>query len=1178
MNRGIKIALCMLLACTFLLSSWPLITHADVPDVQFSKGKITFNITSTTASSGIRFKTVGWTVRRESSPSCTYDSQGKHCDPTGPGSARVVGLEQTGQYPPNPAPGNPVTTFFEVPEAKVTKALTDNGLEGIKQNDQLYLYAIMTVTRNGTQIGGPYYTLDAIKKAQPWAHPDDLDNYFGIPVTYDSPSFPVDIVCKTEAGTVITDPSCTFRKGEFLAGEEIEHTFAETLESNGKSYEIVRSYVVSKNNPEKKQYVREIGQDNLLDRHISVFISGADIVAEYRESTSLVTVTSRIEAPTEVAGSVTEVEGDFIFEAKSPKSLKSYEITSIQNAALTQPTDKSGTLTGTSATKTLPIKILFTSGNSVTVKITVVVKDVDGNMSDSTSNHTVRKSGSDGGPTPGDSKEASVMDPEVSAVIQADARGAEKFDVLKGIPTSESLYVNALAKSYLYRNTFLEMIGSKSYPIQVSKTYTLRWTERVSGPPDENGNPTTRTVSRSDTQTVTKNYTVQRKYSFWLINRLEVYSIQKANFTNYALPSGGVILQPAGYTPPSVSAAHDASLNAHITDPVYSNVRLPGETISGGSSRPSVPNEDWKSEAEEAVGKIKVKNDSLVFNGGTIMDNRVVEEKAPTPGAIPAPTTIGQNVLYGSGYLIDSSKTNKANQPSSGTISYALIKGIGGGENKSFPIKGINPVTVHTPVVNYASVSDDQAHNQKTKPTAGRSALILDRPFTLTVPTSGQHREIKGYGNRDYAKYTRDKQVWFPFDVYAADRKTFIPKETWTSIPVAQTKTTFYLPVWVDEGQYEVLFRTFAENCPSGFTTQMNANLDLSHHVATQVVPVEVIGRLYDFRITDIADFQWETVFRKQKGSATPTGNAYWVGMKDIDGAARGNKQPFTLPVRQGSHPEAGKKNVAVKTGYHVKFEVMTKGNMFGSGDGIRITPTFYFVDRKGKNRQEVDLYYHSDSKKFVRIGSSEDVERRNITLDTRLRNVAKQELIDTAGSLWALNGSTGMKQSFINQYLKSAQKPTYVGGYDIMLLPSQLRTFVGNINVPSGVNAARANASVQHWFGEYSIPAAAYAIPKGFNLAEYGRKNGLNDKSSIFLRDGYIIVNFNLETIRNKDLNNPHLQYIHGLLNNQWQMEGFQRSFTDPYSVTFQLKDGDVVFYHANLSSYDDYGTGGTH
>ncbi len=262
------------------------------------------------------------------------------------------------------------------------------------------------------------------------------------------------------------------------------------------------------------------------------------------------------------------------------------------------------------------------------------------------------------------------------------------------------------------------------------------------------------------------------------------------------------------------------------------------------------------------------------------MDNRIVEEKAPTPGAIPAPPMIGQDVLYGKGYLIDASKTNKANQPSTGTITYSLIKGIGGGANKTFSIVGINPVTVHTPVVNYASVSDDQAHNQKTQPTAGRSALILDRPFTVTIPTSGPHKDIKGYGNRDYAKYVRDKQVRFPFDVYKADRTSFVPKDTWVSIPVGQLQTTFYLPVWVDEGHYDVLFRTFAENSPASFTSQMNANLDLSNHVAAQAVPVEVIGRLYDFRITDIADFAWESVFRTQKGSATPTGNAYWSARK----------------------------------------------------------------------------------------------------------------------------------------------------------------------------------------------------------------------------------------------------------------------------------------------------------
>lgn len=87
---------------------------------------------------------------------------------------------------------------------------------------------------------------------------------------------------------------------------------------------------------------------------------------------------------------------------------------------------------------------------------------------------------------------------------------------------------------------------------------------------------------------------------------------------------------------------------------------------------------------------------------------------------------------------------------------------INGGQNQEFPIYGINTVTVHTPVVNYSSVSDDAAHNQKTNPDAGRSALILERPFTVRIPTSGQHVSYPGYGNRDYAKYFRTKQVKFP--------------------------------------------------------------------------------------------------------------------------------------------------------------------------------------------------------------------------------------------------------------------------------------------------------------------------------------------------------------------------------------------------------------------------------
>ncbi len=1277
MNKKRRVTrwICTLMACIFLFSFFETDPSYAAPDITIRDGIVQLKITSTAASTSIRYKTVGWVVSREQL--CSQIASGKQCaDPRSRPHAIFSDDEivQTGQSPNPPIPGQPLTGFYEVPETAVTQRLWAAGMDGIQDNDDLYFYAIMvSINGDGSVRKGPFYTLSGIKQAEGWLHPDDLDDYFGLHIPYRSAEFPVDAVARTVDGRVIQNPDVTFLKGkykigetidhefpatltdggktyrivrsymspkqdttqkkwlqenpetndkvrirsftvalggsdviaeyeeaaspvkaiyqkedgtvlqevdkgEFAAGEEANHTFEATITKGGQTYEIIRSYITSNSNPSEKLFIQEKSDSKLRERSILVGQSGSNFVGIYKVP-SPVTVTSRIDAPTEASSSETAVTGEFVFEAKSPNPLKSYEITRIENAQLVSASQQTGALNGKSASQSLPIRIPLGSSDSVTVKITVVVTDAAGQTGDSTSDHTVTINGGEDTSQTGSEQNGEAMDASATAVIKADARGAERFDVTKGIPTSESLYVNASAKSYLYRNKFTEIKGTKQYPITVSRTYSLSWTERIPGPPDSEGHPTTVSVSRSDTQTVTQSYTVERKFSYWLIDRLEVYGLQQAEVANYALAGGKVTLQPSGYTPPTVSASHEASPSAHVTDPVYRNVILPGKSLNGGSSRPSIPSENWKAEAEQAVGKIKVHSDSLVFNGQTIMDNRTVEETAPTPGTIPAAPMIGQNVLYGSGFIIDSNKSNKSSQPSSGTLAYSLIKGIGGGSKQTFPISDINPVTVHTPVVNFVALSNDQSHNQKTVPTAGRSALILNRPFTVTFPTSGQHRDITGYGNRDYAKYIRDKQVRFPFDVYKADGTTLIPKETWTSIPVGQIQTTFFLPVWVDEGNYEVLFRSFAENSPSSFTSQSNANLDVSHHVATQVVPVEVIGRLFDFRITDIADYQWETVFRAAKGSATPTGNSYWVGPNGIDGVARGNAAPYVLPIRPGSHPESGKKNVAIKTGYHFKFEVKTLGNMFGSGDGILITPTFYFVDKKGQNRQPVDLYYHSGNKRFIRIGSAEDTEQRQVTLDTRLRNVPRQELTNTANSLWRLNGATGNQATYVQQFLKdAAQKKIYIGGYDGMLLPQQLRTFIGSMQVPSGVDAVRANAAAQLWRGEYSLPAAPYAVPAGFNVAEYGRTHKLDDQSPIFLRDGYLVVNFNIETIRNRSTSQPHLQYKNAPLNNQWQLEGFSRSFVDPYGAKFTLLDGDVAFYHADLSSYDDFGTGGTH
>lgn len=781
-------------------------------------------------------------------------------------------------------------------------------------------------------------------------------------------------------------------------------------------------------------------------------------------------------------------------------------------------------------------------------------------------------------PTAGTKQIADKMEANPSGEIKADDRDNHKFNVLDGIPTSEALYANALTKEYVHKNTFTEMSGRTKYVVPVTKTYHLEW---VTSSTDSDGHTTY--TYHSDTVKVEKTYDVYRPYLYWLIDNLEVYGLEKADMSNYALPNGKITMYPKGYTPPNVNAKNDDDVKKHVFPAPCKSVDKGSQTINGGSSRPPVPNEDFRPDAENATGKTEVENDLVEFNGSKIMDNKRVVEKGPTPTQIPEAKMTNRDVFYEKGMVISKTLVNKKDTPSSGNIYYNLLVGIKGGSPKVYPINGINTVTVHTPVVIYADVSDDKEHNQRTKPDQSKRGVILDRPFTIYMPTNGQHRNILGYGDRDYAKYVRTKQVRFPFDVWHYKngvKGQFVPANTWIDIPVAEVQSTFYLPVWIDERNYEVLFRTIAENAPPNFTTQPNANLDLTHHVATDVIPVNIIGRVYDFRVTDIADYNWEEVFRINKGSYKHTGNYYWVQDRGIDGELRGNKFPYVLPIMPGSHPNY--KNVSVKTGYHFKFDLKTKGNMFGPGDAIRITPTFYFVTKDGKNRQEVDLYYKKDAKNFVQIGSPEDKEKRYVIMNNRLRNVPQGDLVNAADFAYDHypNRTTNIKNRFIEEYLEKAKEKTWVGDWSWMILNYRLKTHIGPSTIPAGamVDQQRAIASIHQWYGEYSIPANVYTVAKGTNLAEHGRMNPINDKSPIFLKNGYIIVNFNIETIRNEDLNNPYLQYIYAPLANQWQIEGYKNSRIDPYGNNFSLKDGDVVFYHGDLSSYDDFQSNVTH
>ncbi|WP_405173050.1 DUF5704 domain-containing protein [Paenibacillus sp. FSL H8-0280] len=803
--------------------------------------------------------------------------------------------------------------------------------------------------------------------------------------------------------------------------------------------------------------------------------------------------------------------------------------------------------------------------------------------------------------------ETAFMEPGAQGHILADdPTNGIHFDATRGIPTSEHLYANTWAMNYLFQHTFGKQQGTITYDCTADLTYARTWKVKQPNLPGPNGTSIPQPDTEdSDTVDVTYTFSFDRNYSYWKINNVELYSIEQAKMENYALPDGSrITLWPQGYTPPDLEMEHEEDVEIHVMPQETGEISyVPDVLASSGYAPLPIPNDEGllKGIAEGQTGPPDVKNDALDFTweGSTtnVMDGSTVVENGPDPTQIPAPTKIGsykntgEQVLYEDRLLIPRTLLNKADTESTGEIQYALHPTtLGGSGGKTFPVDPINTVTVHTPVVNYSLVSDDQPHNQKTVPNMNRSALILERPFTVRIPTSGQHLDAgsyPGYGDRDYAKYYRIKQVRFPFDVYSADRAQFYPRNTWIDIQVPVLDTTFYLPVWVDEGDYQVEFRNIAENAPSHFSTepeidaQPDANTDLYYHAASDEVSVEVIGRLYDFEITDIADYNWELVFRRFKNSLAPTWISYWTGTQDIDGDKRGNKPQFTVPIRPGSHPLQGYQNVAVKTGYHFKFDFKTKGNMFGPRDGIRLTPTFDFVSKDGSTRVPVDLYYSTNQRNFIRIGSTEDQVKRFVILNDRLRQVPSEQLRDTATYKYNRYGEIHpgmMSERAYQEYYrdKFTKMKTPVGGYSLLLIPEQLRTFIGpktNIPTTASADVLRANAAIQQWYGEYSLPAEPYVVQAGTNLAEYGRTHGgLDAKSPIFLKDGYVVVNLNFESIREGNLAAPHLQYIHAPLMNQWLLEGFQREVEDSYGNSFTLRDGDVVFYHADRSSRDDF------
>lgn len=86
------------------------------------------------------------------------------------------------------------------------------------------------------------------------------------------------------------------------------------------------------------------------------------------------------------------------------------------------------------------------------------------------------------------------------------------------------------------------------------------------------------------------------------------------------------------------------------------------------------------------------------------------------------------------------------------------------------------------------------------------------------------------------------------------------------------------------------------------------------------------------------------------------------------------------------------------------------------------------------------------------------------------------------------------------------------------------MRTFEGDTtNLPEGVDPEKARKSVQRWYGEYGLPADLLVVEKDFDIrkAVYADQSigkdyeGFTYKEPFFIRDGYLMVNFDIETVK---------------------------------------------------------------
>ncbi|MGM0380336.1 MAG: DUF5704 domain-containing protein, partial [Bacillota bacterium] len=717
-----------------------------------------------------------------------------------------------------------------------------------------------------------------------------------------------------------------------------------------------------------------------------------------------------------------------------------------------------------------------------------------------------------------------------------------KFDVLEGIPSSEYLTGKGRAKKYLVDYKFNKKNIEKSFPIKVTKTYVYTV-----------GKKTKRETFKFD-------FNIKREANFYKINYFQCHILDLIKIYNESLETGILDMFPKGYIPPNIDIdRYDKNI---VALPNYSSVVSAGTVYHSPPSRSSIKSDCLK-KAEDTIGDILVKNDLLTFNEKIILDDEEVYKNTKEPENIPEAPLTKEGVFLEKYLKIPNEKRNKI-YDSKGEIIYKLLKGksIDPIDVKDKIIETyVNPVIVHTPVFTkllFSTIGDK--YNQMINGNKEDRSLILGMDTKFKYQTKGEHKDILGYKDRDYQKYILKKEIKFPFDIYykttKREKSKLVSKDTW--IEVNDEINNIYIPTWVDEGEYIIETKTTPINAlDNDLEIVKNANLNLNEYIIKDKVKVRVLGRIFGFKITDIYDYpNWEEVFRIKKGSKTHKDDSYfWVGKKDEYGNKEDNHK-YILPISPGSHPKYLNQG-SLKLGYKFRFQLNTIGNFFKE-DKIVINPKFKYLNKSNNIDSSVKFwtYIQKDLKNhFICLDDKEDLEKY---LPTYYLDIS-DPFIDISDE--ALNYSSNILNIDL---FDLKEKKINIGNLKNIQLNKYLRVFEGNLDeLTKEIDQSRVKNSVQRWFGFYKLPNYLYVVDENIDLNEYALKNnGIDFKEEIFKKDGYIIVNFEIQTNKSNTSLGKDLKY-NAKLSNMFKIEGFDKTIENfKNKRDINLDYGDTIFY----------------